>query len=87
MEEEYDYDLSYESEDYYNMYDDYGDYFSDGAEYTIRNLWNDCLVPNLIDGLSSSSKLILCSLLLRFQLSMSKLITVCKMQLYFNIYT
>lgn len=78
MEEEYDYDLSYDSEDYYNMYDDYGDYFPDGAEYTLRNLWYDCLVPNLIDGLSSSSKLILCSLLLRFQLSMSKSIALYK---------
>ena len=72
MGEEYDYDVNYESDDYYNMYEDYGDYFPDGSDYTIRNLWHDCLVPNLVDGLSSSSKLIFCSLLLRFQISLSK---------------
>lgn len=70
MAEDYDYDLDYNLE-YENMYGDYGDYFSDGAEYTIRDLWNDCLIPTFSDGLSSSSKLLLCCFILKFNLSLN----------------
>lgn len=74
MAEDYVYDLDNVPDDYYDMYEEYEDYYMDGAaDYTLRNLWYDCLVPTILDGLTSSSKLIACCILLRFQLSLSKL--------------
>lgn len=64
MAEDYDYELDYSPD----TYDDYGDYFGEGADYTLRDLWYDCLVPTVYDGLASSSKLILCCTLLKFSL-------------------
>lgn len=70
---DYDYDLDYNPDAAYDsVYGDYGDYFTDAADYTFRDLWHDCLVPTFYDGLTSSSKLILCCLLLKFNLSLSE---------------
>ncbi len=75
MVEDYDYDLDYNPDALHDsMYGDYGDYFADGADYTLRDLKNDCLIPTLYDGVTSSSKLLICCILLKFKLSLSKFI-------------
>lgn len=71
--DDYDYELDYGQDDWkQGKYGDYDDYFIDGADYTLRDLWHDCLVPTVYDGLASSTKLIICCILLKFNLSLSK---------------
>ncbi|KAG8197226.1 hypothetical protein JTE90_011380 [Oedothorax gibbosus] len=69
MEEEYDYDL--ENYPYDDLYEDYEGFLSDPSDYTLQELWKDCLVPTLHDGFWSSAKLLCCCTVLKFILSLS----------------
>ncbi|GFR01471.1 protein-serine O-palmitoleoyltransferase porcupine [Trichonephila clavata] len=68
---DYDYDLNFPPDYYDDFYEDYGDLFPNPTDYTLQDLWTDCLIPTLYDGFWSSAKLLCCSLLLKFTLSLT----------------
>lgn len=73
MEEDYDYDLEYHPDyPYDDLYEDYGDFLTNPSDYTLQELWKDCLVPTLHDGFWSSAKLLCCCTLLKFILPLGE---------------
>lgn len=52
-------------ETYYDIYPDYGDEYLTEAAYTLYDLWQDCLLPVLTDGFSSSVVLFTCCIILK----------------------
>lgn len=54
-------------------------YFQDNLDmsYSLQNLWEDCLIPTLRDGIKSSIHLIICCLLLKFTKSLNFLPSYC----------
>ncbi|KFM71393.1 Protein-cysteine N-palmitoyltransferase porcupine, partial [Stegodyphus mimosarum] len=72
MDGDYDYELDYYSDtEYDGIYEDYGGIYPSIMDYTIQDLWHDCLLPTLSDGFNSSSKLLVCCMLLKLTLSLN----------------
>ncbi|XP_054711221.1 protein-serine O-palmitoleoyltransferase porcupine-like [Uloborus diversus] len=67
MDEDYDYDIDYSADELY----EYADGFPESMEYNLRDLWSDCLVPTLSDGIASTFKLLICCLLLKLNLALT----------------
>nr|XP_042898362.1 protein-serine O-palmitoleoyltransferase porcupine isoform X1 [Parasteatoda tepidariorum] len=69
--DDYYYDPELAGEDLYDdIYEDYSDLLYDSVDYTLKELWKDCLLPTLYDGFNSCAKLLFFCSILKLTLSL-----------------